>query len=522
MSYPTDNHTNNAPSDPFDPNDIAAAQAPLEDQPTRLNIPDFSPRASSTPPNGAGQTGGQADQTDQTDQAQANAQTSAQSSAQASAAQAQAGDTPPGEPAEDTAPLPTPPSGARTDYSRNSRQADPPVRRSGPGWVALTLVALLMLILGTGLGVGLVKASPASFRAFNFPGSSQTTTTPTATVTPQGLVGTPAPTIAVPPSASDLQQTIINVIRTVQPSVVEVTAVGTPGSSTGSGEIVSGAGYIVTNDHVVSGYTTYSVTLSNGQTYPATLTGQDAADDLAVLKITPPTTLQPINFGDSNKVQVGEFVVALGSPLGLQQSATFGIVSALNRTASDQPQGSSGQTVTLSGLIQTSAPTNHGNSGGALVDLSGNLIGVPTLGAVDNSGTPADGISFAIPSDRVQFAATQLIKYGKVTNPGQGFLGVQGEDVTPQLAQADNLSVQSGILVTGFANDAAGASPAEQAGMKIGDIITGADGQTINSNGDLSAILLNKQPGAQITLVVVRGSTQLNITVTLGQRPTNS
>jgi len=392
-------------------------------------------------------------------------------------------------------------------------------RRRGAGWVGTSLLAILMLILGTALGVGLVKASPTTFSALSFPGARHNAPAASATTTAQPSVGTPAPTVVVPPSATDLQQTVIAVVRTVQPSVVEVQSVGQQGSAIGSGEIVSAAGYIVTNDHVIAGYSSYNVTLSNGQTYPAQVTGQDAADDLAVVKINVTSKLQPINFGDSNKAQVGQFVLALGNPLGLQQSATFGIISALNRSASEAPNGPAG---TLTGLIQTSAPINPGNSGGALVDLQGNLIGVPTLGATDpNSGSGADGIGFAIPSNRVKFVTSQLIQYGKVTNTNQGFLGIQGEDVTPQLASADNLSVQSGVLVTGFADDAAGASPAQQAGVKIGDIVVGANGQTVNVNSDLSSILQSDLPGAQITIQIVRGTTQLTITVTLGERPSN-
>lgn len=391
--------------------------------------------------------------------------------------------------------------------------------RRSAGWVATTLLAIFMLVIGTALGVGLVKTSPTTFSGLTLPGVHHSAPTGAHSTTPQAQVGTPAPTVVVPPSATDLQQTVIAVVRTVQPSVVEIQSVGPQGNAIGSGEIVSADGYIVTNDHVVATYQSYNVTLSNGQSYPAQVAGQDAADDLAVIKISAPTKLQPINFGDSNKVQVGEFVLALGNPLGLQQSATFGIISALNRSASEAPNGPAG---TLTGLIQTSAPINPGNSGGALVDLQGNLIGVPTLGATDpSSGSGADGIGFAIPSDRVQFVETQLIKYGKVTNTNQGFLGIQGEDVTPQLAAADNLSVQSGVLVTGFADDAAGASPAQQAGLKIGDIIVGANSQTVNVNSDLSSILQTDMPGAQVTVQVVRGTTQLTITVTLGERPAN-
>ena len=326
-----------------------------------------------------------------------------------------------------------------------------------------------------------------------------------------------APTVVVPPAAQDLQQTVINVIHTVQPSVVQVMSSGGAGQGIGSGEIVSSDGYIVTNDHVVAGFSSYSVSLAGGtQPYGGQLVGASPQDDLAVLKISA-ANLRPINFADSAKVQVGQFCVALGSPLGLQQSATFGIVSALNRTASEAPNGPAG---TLIGLIQTSAPINPGNSGGALVNLQGQLIGIPTLGAVDpTSGTAANGIGFAIPSNRVKFVMDQLIKNGRLVNSGQGFIGIQGEDVTPDLASAYNLPVQSGVLVLSFASDASGSSPAQQAGVKQGDIIVAVNGTAIGNSGDLAAALESQAPGTKVTLTVARGSGTQQIAVMLGQRP---
>ena len=223
----------------------------------------------------------------------------------------------------------------------------------------------------------------------------------------------PPATVQVPPSADALQETVINVINTVQPSVVEITGQSSQGGSIGSGEILNANGYIVTNEHVVGGFSALAVQLSNGKVYPATLVGKDPQDDLAVVKIQA-ANLHPINIADSNKVQVGEFAIAIGSPLGLNQSATIGIVSALNRNA-----GTS--TSRLIGLIQTSAPINPGNSGGALVNLQGQLIGVPTLAAANpETGTAANGIGFAIPSNRVTFIADQIIKFGRVVNSGQG------------------------------------------------------------------------------------------------------
>jgi S1-C subfamily serine protease len=157
------------------------------------------------------------------------------------------------------------------------------------------------------------------------------------------------------------------------------------------------------------------------------------------------------------------------------------------------------------------------------VDLTGKLIGVPTLGAVDpNSGSSAGGIGFAIPSNRAQFVMQQLIKYGHLQNSGQGFLGVRGEDVTPQIAASYNLGAQSGVLITGFANAANGANPAQAAGLRVSDIITGVNGQTISGNSDLASILQQLQPGAKVTINYVRGSTSGTVSVTLGERPTTS
>jgi S1-C subfamily serine protease len=369
------------------------------------------------------------------------------------------------------------------------------------GWIVpAAILVLLVLIAGAfaiGQGVG-------SSSANNNPAVAN--------------IGTDGPRVNVPASAQDLQQTLITVVRTVQPSVVEVTSRGGQGVAIGSGVVLTKDGYIATNDHVVAGFSTYTLTLSNGEQKSATLVGADPQDDLAVLKVSA-GTLQPLAFADSSKVQVGEFAIALGSPLGFQQSATFGIVSALNRSASE---GQNGPAAVLTGLVQTSAPINPGNSGGALVDLQGQLIGIPTLAAADpQSGTAAEGIGFAIPSNRVKFVAQQLIQQGHLTNTGQGFIGVRGADVTPQLAAANGLGVQSGVLVSAFANDASGKSPAQQAGVRTGDIITAVNGQTVNDNGDLASALISLSPGAQVTLSIQRGNSQLSVKVTLGERPTN-
>jgi S1-C subfamily serine protease len=375
-------------------------------------------------------------------------------------------------------------------YDASPPQGQQPNRRP---WYIATGAGLVLVALITMFAIGHATGSP-----------------PVSSTTPA--------TVAVPPAAQDLQQTVINVIQTVQPSVVEITSEGQGGGAIGSGIIWSSDGYIVTNDHVVNGFSSFTVTLSNGNNDTAQVVGQDANDDLAVLKINV-TGLRPIAFGDSGKVAVGEFAIALGSPLGLQQSATFGIISALNRTASEAPNGPAGE---LTGLIQTSAPINPGNSGGALVNLQGQLIGIPTLGAVDqNTGNTAAGIGFAIPVNRAIYVEKQLVKNGHLTSTDQGFLGIQGEDVTPDLASADGLSVQQGVLVINFANDASGKSPAQSAGVRKGDVITAVEGKSISNSGDLASALLPKAPGTVVTLTIERGTSQISIKVTLGERPTN-
>jgi S1-C subfamily serine protease len=325
---------------------------------------------------------------------------------------------------------------------------------------------------------------------------------------------TPLPTVSVPASATDLEDTIQAVIKRAEPSIVEVQSTGSQGQGLGSGNIITADGYIVTNDHVVRGFQTYAVVLATGRTLPATLVGEAPADDLAVLKITA-AGLLPITWGNSDALEVGSFVLAIGSPLGLDGSATLGIVSALNRTASEAP---SGPATTLTSLIQTSAPINPGNSGGALMNLNAQLVGIPTLSAATPSGA-ANGIGFAIPSNRVQFIADQLVKDGRVTSTGQGFLGVTGADVTAQLAAAYALPADHGVLITGFVPDASGKSPAQVAGLQREDIIIAVNQTTITGNGDLAGVLLPLSPGTKIQVTVQRGSSQPRFTVQLGERP---
>lgn len=382
----------------------------------------------------------------------------------------------------------------RATSASEQRTARPPARpgHDGVGLTRTGLAVVLLLLFALALG-----------------GCANSTSTASSTTTGLGS------STAGLPGTSNLQQSVVQVTNAAQPSVVEIQASGAQGGAIGSGSILRNDGYIVTNDHVVAGFSRFQVTLANGKAYPAQLAGAAPEDDLAVLKINA-SDLKPIQLGDSSKLVVGQFVLALGSPLGLTQSVTFGIVSALNRTASEGPNGPAG---TLTGLIQTSAPINPGNSGGALVDLAGRLVGIPTLAPVSEGGAAANGIGFAIPVNRVKFITDQLIKNGRVTNTGQGFLGIQGVEVTPQLAQQYNLAADHGVLVAGFTSAANGQSPARRAGIQQGDVITQVNGKDIAGNADLAGVLLSQSPGTKVQLSVARGSGQQKITVTLGERP---
>jgi putative serine protease PepD len=249
---------------------------------------------------------------------------------------------------------------------------------------------------------------------------------------------------------------------------------------------------------VVGTSKTFKVTLSDGKVYNGTLVGTFPADDIAVIKITA-TGLKPAVFGDSGALSVGDFVLAMGNPLGLQSSVTEGIVSALSRQVSE-PTGNS-----LPDVIQTSAAINPGNSGGALVDLKGEVVGIPTLAATDPQiGGSAPGIGFAISSNRARTIADQLIASGHVTSSGRAYLGVQLMDTN------------NGV---GVYSVAAG-SPAEKAGVKAGDLILSINGQATATTSDLAQILIKLQPGNAAKLEVQHSDgTKATLNVTLGQLP---
>lgn len=294
------------------------------------------------------------------------------------------------------------------------------------------------------------------------------------------------------------------VIAKVQPAVVQINVRMQKGGGLGSGVIIDNHGDIVTNNHVVAGAQSAEAVLYNGQVLPARIIGTDPPDDLAIIQITPPKAgLTVAALGDSSKLQVGQDVLAIGNPLGITQTVTNGIVSALNRTVGNIPDA-----------VQTDAPINPGNSGGALVDLQGNLIGVPTSTAVDPEfKIPANGVGFAVPSNRVKFIAPQLIQGGRVSNSGRASLGVSVADVDPQVASQSGLGVNHGALIA----EVSPGGPAAKAGLKVGDVIVQMDRSPVGNVASLGDILLSKKPGDTISVQVYRGNQQQTAQVTLNE-----
>jgi S1-C subfamily serine protease len=305
-------------------------------------------------------------------------------------------------------------------------------------------------------------------------------------------------------AAADEQQAIEQVIARALPSVVEIRN----SSGLGSGVVYDTQGHIVTNAHVVGTDTTFQV-LTSGSATPisAKLVGTFPEGDLAVIAVPDGSRLRPASFADSSTAAVGAIVLAMGNPLGLSATVTNGIISATGRTVSEPAEnGSPG--ATLANMIQTSAPINPGNSGGALVTLAAQVIGLPTLAATSSQeGGAAPGIGFAIPSNQVKRIADQLIRSGSVTNSGRAALGVQVTTVVNQRGQPQG----AGVVAV------ASGGPADQAGIRPGDVIVSVAGQQTPTVQALGTVLAGLSPGQSVPVAVQRGGSQEKLTVTLGE-----
>ncbi len=270
----------------------------------------------------------------------------------------------------------------------------------------------------------------------------------------------------------------------------------------GSGVIVSPDGYILTNNHVVDGATDIRVSLSDKREFQAKVIGTDAKVDIAVLKIDA-TNLPAIVFGDSQKVRVGEYAIAVGDPFGVGQTVTMGIVSAKGRTGLGIEE--------YEDFIQTDAPINPGNSGGALVNDRGELIGINT--AILAHGSEGNqGIGFAIPANMARNVMDEIVKYGKVQ---RAYLGILPQDVTPAIAEAFGQKNLTGALV----GDVTADSPAQRAGLHKGDIITEVNGKAVNGANDLRMTISMMQPGASVQLKAIREGAVRDFTANLADLP---
>jgi putative serine protease PepD len=326
-------------------------------------------------------------------------------------------------------------------------------------------------------------------------GASLATSSTSSTSATSSMSSGTAATSAVPVGAAATQGAVVRVVQTVSPSVVQIQ----DQTGLGSGIVFDNAGHIVTNNHVVTGATSFTVTTSSGKQYPAKLVGSFPPDDLAVIKVTG-AHLKPATFGNSAALTAGDTTIAIGSPLGLRSSVTDGIVSGFRQAVAESAS------VTLPSVIQTSAPINPGNSGGALVDIQGRVIGIPTLTATNPEiGGSAPGIGFAIPSDIVKDIAGQIARYGKVVNSHRAYFGISvGE------------SAGTGVYVSAVT----AGGPAAKVGIRVGDVLVSINGKPITTTGVFSTLLTRLTPGRRVPVVVkLQNGTTRTLQVTVGTYP---
>ena len=316
-------------------------------------------------------------------------------------------------------------------------------------------------------------------------------------------------------NTTDIETSITQSVQRVGPAVVTVvgkipgqmTIFGQTGDQTvsGTGFFITDKGYILTNNHVVEGTKEVNIVLSDGTQQTATIVGTDPYSDIAVLK-TDGKVPAVATLGNSDKLDPGESVIAIGSPLGdFKNTVTVGVVSATGRSID------TGNGYTIENLIQTDAAINHGNSGGPLVDLAGEVIGVNTLIVRDTgSGDVAEGLGFAIPVNTAQAVAQQIIQQGYFSRP---YMGISFQPINPSIAERYNLLAKWGVFVTKVESG----SPADKAGLKENDIITKVGDITMDETHSYVNALFSYKPGDTISLVVMRDGKQTQLQITLGE-----
>lgn len=329
--------------------------------------------------------------------------------------------------------------------------------------------------------------------------------TPTTAATTESAETDSATSSVTINASSESTSLATAVAAKVLPSVVSISITTDSGSGVGSGSILDANGNIITNYHVIDGATAISVSLSTGDSYSAEVVGYDQSSDLAVIKIDAgSTTLTPIEWGDSTELQVGDWVMSAGSPFGLDQSVSTGIVSSLYRDT--MLSSSSGKKI-YTNLIQTDATINPGNSGGPLVNSEGKMVGINSI--IESYSGSSSGVGFAIPSSYAKSVAEKLIAGETVYH---AYLGGSFQTVNATNAARNNLSVSSGAYVASVVSG----SPADEAGIEAGDIITAIGDHEVTSSDGLILAIRSYNIGDTVTVKFVRGTEEKSVQVTLG------
>lgn len=395
---------------------------------------------------------------------------------------------------------------ARPRYEPRAKSSAPRHGRGVMGAIAILIIGLMLGALGGGVAGGLVATNAMRAELASKPAVSTTT----------------AAIVPVAASASNDSNAAVQAVQKVQPAVVTVIntmpaqrAYGFFGQSTtqqptasGSGVVIAPQGYIVTNNHVVEGYESLEVIYADGSKAPAKLIGTDQYADVAVIKVDGqvPAVAQ---LGDSNAVRIGETVIAIGSALGdFKNTVTQGVISAVGRSLD------TGDGFSLENMLQTDAAINHGNSGGPLINLSGQVVGINTAIVRGSafSGDVAEGLGFSIPSATVSDVASQLISKGYFERP---FLGIRWQAITPEIAKANGLPMEWGVYVQFVEADSA----ADKAGVKTGDIITQIGQYEINDTNTFFSVLNRHKVGETVALKVWRDGQTLELQATFMSRP---
>ena len=375
--------------------------------------------------------------------------------------------------------------------------------------IGITIVAVIVIAIIAG-SLGAVGGAAAVYAVIN---SRPASTPQTDTSNQNNLTATPATGEIITVDMIQFETAITKAVEIVSPAVVTVITdlpdqqgffgIIPGGQSTGSGFIIREDGYIVTNNHVVEGGESYRIILQSGEEIPANLVGSDKFSDLAVLKVEGEMPAVAA-LGNSDALRPGETAIAIGSPLGdFKNSVTVGVISATGRTID------TGEGYQLEGLLQTDAAINQGNSGGPLVNLAGQVVGVNTL-IIRGSGTSTtvEGLGFAIPSTNVKVISTQIIEKGYVSRP---YLGIRYQYITPTIASRYGLPVEWGVYVSGIIPG----SPAEKAGLQPGDIITQLGNIPIDETHPYYNTLFSFSPGDELEIHFIRNGRKMVVKLVL-------